>query len=372
MRTAYYRREVTSAGKADFVRVDGSRLYAGSEELRLRGVLFDFGRSMPTPADYADIARMGLNAVTLPFSYRPFYGPAASETARGEVWKWIDRHVALAGQHGIRLILQLAGVEGAQFVPDTELPYDYRIWRDPALQESTAGVWRTVAAHYRDEPTIAGLSLFQEPVCAGTVDEWRDLARSLAAAIREVDENHTLFVDRAYGEHELRREVSGVELPAERAFPLLDDDNVVYEFYFFERDEYTHQFAPWRPEPDLRRRRTYPDREAVVEYREADGPPQGFAFDRGYLEHHLARQLELRRVHQVPMSVWGFGLNRDCFGDGRGGMRWLLDCLQLFEEAELNWILVAYADEYFGIRGNVQCTSALRGLSARPARGRIG
>jgi hypothetical protein len=153
-----------------------------------------------------------------------------------------------------------------------------------------------------------------------------------------------------------------VELEPERAFPLLDDPNVVYEFYFFERDEYTHQFAPWRPEPELRRERRYPDPTAAIRYQEHGREPRAFGFDRDYLEHHLGRQLEPRRRHGVPMSVWGFGLGRACLKQGHGGMRWLEDVIGLFEESELNWILLAYRDEFFGIAEDDEVKSLLERL----------
>ncbi len=175
-----------------------------------------------------------------------------------------------------------------------------------------------------------------------------------------MDGNHLLFVDRIYGEHAERREVTGTELPPERAFHLVDDDNVVYEFYFFERDEYTHQFAPWRPEPEIARERRYPDPAAVIEYREGERPPRSFAFDREYLRFHLDRQLELRTTQGVPMAVWGFGLNRECLERRRGGLEWLGDVIALFEEAELGWTLLAYRDAFFGIADNPEAKALLR------------
>ena len=44
--------------------------------------------------------------------------------------------------------------------------------------------------------------------------------------------------------------MSGLDLSPERAFFLVADPNVIYQFYFFERDEYTHQHAPWREDRD--------------------------------------------------------------------------------------------------------------------------
>ncbi len=45
----------------------------------------------------------------------------------------------------------------------------------------------------------------------------------------------------------------------------LDDDNIIYEFYYFDLDEYTHQFASWRE--DLQIERFYPDKEWIIDYK---------------------------------------------------------------------------------------------------------
>jgi hypothetical protein len=49
------------------------------------------------------------------------------------------------------------------------------------------------------------------------------------------------------------------------------------------------------------------------------------------------------------MSVWGLGLGRACLERGRGGLSWLENVVGLFEESGLNWILLAYRDEFFGV-----------------------
>jgi len=100
--------------------------------------------------------------------------------------------------------------------------------------------------------------------------------------------------------------MSGVDLNPERSFFLIPDSNVVYQFYFFERDEYTHQHAPWREDRDADLR--YPAPKFEIVYREAlNDRGRILLFDRNYLSFYLTRQLDFGRKHKMPMFVWDFG-----------------------------------------------------------------
>jgi endoglucanase len=353
--------------KAAFVRVRDSRLVLGEkpEEVRLRGVAFSPSASaVARNEDYEGVRRIGMNTVLLAMSYRTFYQTDAPDTYRPAGWEWIDSHVRLARDHGVFLVLFLLGVEGAQFVPGSE-PLDYRIWKEDRLQERFLRLWKAIAERYSAEPQIAGFALFGEPVTSGSAAQWTRLAGRACRVIRSVDKNHAIFVERVYGENRVRREVSGIDLPPERAFPVVPDDNVVYMFYFFERDEYTHQFAPWRPE--LQKSIRYPDDGHSITYREGSGGVgRRFGFNRSYLEFYLKRQLEFGRAHRAPMFVWG-GALKGCLTPEKGGLEWLADVVSLFEASRLQWALWAYRDDNFGIDDNEAVKRLLTQRLAPPA-----
>ncbi|HEY3170163.1 MAG TPA: cellulase family glycosylhydrolase [Thermoanaerobaculia bacterium] len=337
-----------------FVRTLGRRLVVDpdNQEVSLRGIGFSSPTlSPPSEDDYEAVQRMGMNTVTLELGYRFFYDPAAPSTYNPLAWSWLDAHVHLARRHRIYLVLQMCDVEGAQFVPAQGLPLDYRIWENGGLQARFVHLWRAIADRYRQEPQIVGYSLFCEPVVSDTVEQWSKLANKTIEEIRRVDQHHILFVERIYGEHAVRREVSGIDLSPERAFFQAQDDDVVYAFYFFDRDEYTHQFAPWRPE--LRRSITYPEEAMTIPYKEEpSGIRRTFRFDRDYLRFYLSRQTEFGEKHNVPMFFWAFGALHTCFESNRGGSKWLEDVTGLFNASGLHWTAWAYRDKNFGIRDN--------------------
>jgi len=332
----------------EYVRVAGQRLIAaGDREFRIRAIGAGSLSADPIEDDYERIAQLKFNAVTVMLSYQRLYNEAKPGEYLESGWQRLDAHLALARKYGLYLILEMADVEGAQFVPSKGQAVDYRVWIEPELQEKFCKLWEAIATHYKNAPEILGYGVLCEPVVAGTRQQWIDLASKAAARIRNVDKNHILFMERIYGGFSTRREMSGVDLNPERSFFLIPDSNVVYQFYFFERDEYTHQHAPWREDRDADLR--YPAPKFEIVYREAlNDRGRILLFDRNYLSFYLTRQLDFGRKHKMPMFVWDFGLLKNCFHE-KGGLQWLQDTRELFDRHQLHWSYVAYRDDDFGI-----------------------
>jgi endoglucanase len=338
----------------DFIHVVGQQLVApGGRDFQIRGIGTGSTAADPIAKDYEDIARLKFNAVTIFLSYRRFYTDAEPEKYADIGWKRLD--------HGLRVILQMLDVEGAQFVPSKGEAFDYRIWVQPELQERFIKLWEAIAQRYKDEPQILGYGIFCEPVVSGTRQQWIDLATKAVDRIRKIDSNHVLFIERLYGEFGTRREMAGLDLSPECSFFLVPDGNVIYQFYFFERDEYTHQHAPWREDRNISLH--YPERRFEIVYREAvNDRGRVFPFDKNYLKFYIERQLEFGSKHKVPMFVWSFGLLKNCF-EGQGGLQWLQDTKSLFDDHGLHWSYAPYRADDFGISDNPE---ALRILASPP------
>lgn len=313
-------------------------------QLRGVGVLWRPG-AVPDSAGYREIAALGLNSVRLVLDMLDFDGDRSAETLAS-----LDRHLDAAEREGLWVILMMGRIPGAQFVPRTTQPYDYSIWRDTARQVALRRVWRRLATHVSSRVRVAGLSLFLEPVTEGSVEQWHRLSAVLQREIRAAAPRHLLLVESAAGEFRTRRELTGIELPVERAYPSLVDRNAAWEFYAFELDDYTHQFAPWRPEPSLQRARTYPDSTRIVRLVDGSGSARAFVFDRHYLAAHLDRHVAWATRQRRPLVLWGFGTASRTFTPDLGGASWVQDMRALAEERGLHWGYWMFDTGYYGIR----------------------
>jgi len=232
----------TSTG---FIHADGPVLVDDSgEAVFLRGAAFGnnvwAGATTP-PAfhhddrDFARLREMGMNAVRFYLNYQLFESDAAPYSYREAGFDWLDTNIAWAKQHGVVLILNMHYPQGG-FQSNGE---GAALWDEPENQARLIALWQAIAAHVADEPTIAGFDLINEPRPTTSRAQWQQLATEAAAAIREVDDNHLIVVERTLSV------ADDWSVDDNQNFFLLPDDNVLYEFHFYSPFEYTHQHADW-------------------------------------------------------------------------------------------------------------------------------
>jgi endoglucanase len=253
------------AGAAgDFVRAEGRGLVLGGQPVRLESVNFsnNYHRNLAasdllasphhTEEDFARVAELGFNSVRFAFD-----GDWYAEDP-DVFWQWLDQNVGWAREHGIYLVLDLHTPIGGFWLDPTSDQVSFDIWTDEDLQQQNADMWRQIGTRYAAEPHIAAYDLLNEPV---TVDEdgqqWKDLAAELVAAVREVDPNHLLVIGGIYGV-DGKYGATGID-----SHFLVDDDNVVYDFHFYEPIKYTHQYASWVEGP-IQDGGAYPEPETIL------------------------------------------------------------------------------------------------------------
>jgi len=159
--------------RPQFVHVEGQRLVApGGGDFHIRAIGTGSTAADPSEKDYEQIARLKFNAVTVFLGYKHFYSEAQPDKYLGTGWRRLEQHLAFARKYGLRVILQMLEIEGAQFVPIRGEAFDYRIWVQPELQKRFIKLWEAIAQCYKDEPQILGYGLFAEPVTTGTRQQW--------------------------------------------------------------------------------------------------------------------------------------------------------------------------------------------------------
>lgn len=144
--------------------------------------------------DIALLHRAGFNAIRVPLHYSLF------ESDDAEGFKLLDRLIAWSRAENIYVILDLHAVPGGQTGANIDDSAGYPwLYNSPQEQEHLIAVWRRLAAHYRDEPTVLGYDLLNEPIphfpkLAPLNNLLEPLYKRLSEEIRKIDANHILFL----------------------------------------------------------------------------------------------------------------------------------------------------------------------------------
>lgn len=154
-----------------------------------------------TRDDIRLIRAMGFNTVRVPLLYNLFMNTDEPPVFEGEGWELIDRLISWCREEGVLVVLDLHGAPGGQTGINHDSGPGYPIlFYVPRYQRLTIALWREIARRYRDEPTILGYDVLNEPIAfyhdISLLDpRLEPLYRRIVAAIREVDPHHIVILE---------------------------------------------------------------------------------------------------------------------------------------------------------------------------------
>jgi len=144
------------------------------------------------------IAEWGFNSIRLPFNYRLLSPEDQPGVFLKEGFQVIDSLLIWCERNNLYLILDMHCAPGGQN-PDniSDSDGEAKLWTIPANQTRTVEIWREIAERYADEEWIGGYDLLNEPVLPQEYDNshLRSLYIQIRNAIREVDNNHIIFIE---------------------------------------------------------------------------------------------------------------------------------------------------------------------------------
>lgn len=144
--------------------------------------------------DIALLHRAGFNAIRVPLHYALF----ESDDADG--FRLLDRLIGWSRAESLYVILDLHAAPGGQTGANIDDSAGYPwLYNSPQAQEHLIDIWRRLATHYRDEPTVLGYDLLNEPIpdfpkLAPLNPLLEPVYKKLASEIRKVDAHHILFL----------------------------------------------------------------------------------------------------------------------------------------------------------------------------------
>lgn len=157
--------------------------------------------SYVTAADIHYLKKIGMNSIRVPFNYRLF----TSEHYLGESnpqhgFEILDRLINWCKKEQLYVILDMHCAPGGQTGDNIDDGYGYPfLFESEKDQDLTASIWKRIAAHYSNEPIIIGYDLLNEPIATYFDANYfnpklEGVYKRIAAAIRQVDKNHILFL----------------------------------------------------------------------------------------------------------------------------------------------------------------------------------
>jgi endoglucanase len=147
-----------------------------------------------TREDIAFLKRAGFNTIRVPLHYDLL------ETDDAEGFKLLDRLTQWCRAEGMYMILDLHAAPGGQTGANIDDSPGYPwLYQSPQEQQHLLAIWRRLATHFRDEQSVLGYDLLNEPIPPFAKLEpltslLEPLYKKLAAEIRTVDSHHILFI----------------------------------------------------------------------------------------------------------------------------------------------------------------------------------
>ena len=229
-----------------------------------------------TEDDLRFIARTGINSIRIPLHYKFFL------SNQGEGFRLLDRVVGWATNYRLYVILDLHCAPGGQTGSNIDDSWGYPwLYESQTDQELTIEIWERIASHYRNNATIIGYDLLNEPIphfpeLRQYNSQLEPLYKRITAGIRTVDQNHVVILGGAQWDSNF--EVFG------RPF----DTNLVYTFHKY-----------W----------TAPTEAVIKPY------------------------LDFRDHYEVPIWLGEFGENKEA---------WIRDFVKVVEKNEVGWAFWPY------------------------------
>ncbi len=204
----------------------------------------DYRKYFITEKDIDSISSWGFNMVRMPMHYE-FMTPRDQPFVYSEYgFTLIDSLVKWCKKFDIYLILDLHAAPGGQ---SAESISDYNgypsLWESEENKARTIALWKEIATRYKDQETIAGYDLLNEPAWGELGPQnidLRNLYIGITNAIRSVDTNHIVYIEGNW----FATDFTGLTPPW--------DDNMSYSFH-----KYWSDVTPGSIQSYLAMRNTY-------------------------------------------------------------------------------------------------------------------
>lgn len=290
-----------------------------------------------TENDIKTISEWGLDHVRLPIDYNVIEDKDGM--ALNDGYRHIYDCVEWCEKYGLNVILDLHKTPGFAF---DNKPEDNVMFDSPELQKRFISLWINIAARFGKCSNIA-FELLNE-IVENDSSRWNALAAKTISEIRRLAPDTKIII-------------GGTQWNSVHTLALLDiptDENIVYNFHFYEPFIFTHQLAPWQ---SLLIDKTIRYRGNIEEYRRVSreigcfgsGLYNAYAMGAEFMEKLIAEAVEAAENADVPLYCGEYGvIDRAEISDTA---IWFEDIHSVFEKYGIARAAWTYKDIDFGISG---------------------
>lgn len=291
----------------------------------------------------AQIASWGLDHIRLPIDYRVLTETEESLIDCKTAFEYLDKCLDWCEKYHLNVILDLHHAEGNIYgMMDKPMP----LLAEEGLRQKFIGIWEMLAEHFKKRKTPVLMFELLNEVSDGSGYLWNELYKATINAIRTIDKDRYILV----GSNEQNSPFRLKELE------LLEDENVFYNFHFYDPQVFTHQQAHFSEEMTAFHRKIhYPDSisdftEFLLENREYIPKYAHVAMEKEVskdtMKILLKDALDFVRYSGKQLYCGEFGVINAA--DAADAAAWLLDVRQLLDENKIGHAIWNYKELDFG------------------------
>ncbi len=297
-----------------------------------------------TEADIKKIASWGLDHVRLPVDYEVIENESGQYKEEG--FKYIDNCFAWCEKYGLNIIIDLHKTAGYVFSDALENGNTSveAFFSNELLKERFINLWIEISKRYGKYPDMIAFELLNEMV-ENNGRSWNMLSEKAIRAIR----NHAPDTKIILG---------GPNWNDVHSLRLLDspcDENIIYNFHFYEPKLFTHQKAPWMKQMPKDIMTYYPDTaEVYKKYSECIGDDGVEVLKetleeigREFIEKHIKEAVSIAEERDAALYCGEYGVIDQASLDST--LNWYCDMHASFEKYHIGRAVWTYKEKDFGI-----------------------
>ncbi|MBD3267266.1 cellulase family glycosylhydrolase [bacterium] len=294
-------------------------------------------------AEFALMKKMGITCVRVPIDMENIYDPTADNLLKKPVLEIMDRGFVEILEHNLAIIVDLHSISQSTGGSN----YSGDLGKDDQVTNGFINFWEHFADHLSTyDPNDIILSPMNEPVFRGMEKKWPPIQERVITRIRAEAPLHTIIATNVHWSN----------LDWLVKLKPVDDENIIYNFHFYEPHVFTHQGASWSSDIVKPMRKVpYPSSPeaveaaiALVDSQKVKNRLKNYGKERWNkekLEHEMQKVAKWAKANNCKLLCDEFGVY-DRYALHKHRVAWIKDVRQTFEKFGVHWAMWTWAGSF--------------------------